>query len=143
MTRSTRPMRSATRSCSRRPLPASNTSRTSAGGTSGSRAAMPAPSCGPLVLVAAGGVLVELLKDRSLALPPLDGAAARRLIDGLQIRPILAGVRGTAAADVDALAQAVARLSVVAADLGDLVDAFDVNPVIVGPKGCVAVDALR
>ena len=100
------------------------------------------PSFGPLVLVAAGGVLVELLKDRSLALPPLDGAAARRLIDGLQIRPILAGVRGTAAADVDALAQAVARLSVVAADLGDLVDAFDVNPVIVGPKGCVAVDAL-
>jgi acyl-CoA synthetase (NDP forming) len=97
---------------------------------------------GPLVLVAAGGVLVEVLHDRALALPPLDVVAARRLLDGLRIRPILDGVRGGPAADVDALASAVSRLSVLAADLGDLLGAFDANPVIVGPAGCVAVDAL-
>jgi acyl-CoA synthetase (NDP forming) len=97
---------------------------------------------GPLVLVAAGGVLVELLRDRVLALPPLDAAAARRLVDGLQIRPILGGARGAPAVDVDALAQALARLSVLATDLGDLIAALDVNPVIVSTSGCVAVDAL-
>ncbi len=97
---------------------------------------------GPLVVVAAGGVLVEVLHDRVLARPPLDARAARRAIDRLQMRPVLDGVRGAAAADVGSLAEAVARLSVLAADLGDRLDAVDVNPVIVATDGCVAVDAL-
>jgi len=97
---------------------------------------------GPLVVVAGGGVLVEVLKDRKLALPPLDEAAAMRLIDGLAIRPILDGVRGAAPADVGALAHAISRLSVLAAEVGDQIEALDVNPVIVSPTGCVAVDAL-
>ncbi|MEA2556627.1 MAG: hypothetical protein QOG88_165 [Actinomycetota bacterium] len=100
------------------------------------------PTFGPLVLVAAGGLLVELLKDRKLALPPVDEAGARRLIDGLQMRPMLGGLRGAPASDVGALAVAISRLSVLAADLGDSLDALDVNPVIVFAKGCVAVDAL-
>ncbi len=100
------------------------------------------PIFGPLVLVAAGGVLVELLHDRRLALSPVGEATARRLIDRLKIRPLLEGVRGATPSDVDALTRAVSRLSVLAADLGDLLDALDVNPVIVSPEGCVAVDAL-
>jgi len=100
------------------------------------------PSFGPLVLVAAGGVLVELLGDRRLAFPPLDEAGARRLLDGLQVRSMLDGVRGTPASDVGAVARAVSRLSVLAADLGDLLQALDVNPLIAAPEGCVAVDAL-
>jgi acyl-CoA synthetase (NDP forming) len=97
---------------------------------------------GPLVLVAAGGVLVELLHVRKLALPPIDEDAARRLIDGLAIRPMLDGARGASPSDVDALARAVSRLSVLAVELGDLIDELDVNPVIVSASGCVAVDAL-
>ena len=85
---------------------------------------------------------MELLGDRKLALPPLDEAGARRLIDGLQVRPLLDGVRGAPASDVDAVAHAVSRLSVLAADLGDHLEALDVNPIIAGPDGCVAVDAL-
>jgi hypothetical protein len=100
------------------------------------------PTFGPLVLVAAGGVLVELLHDRKLALPPIDEAAARRLIDGLAIRPLLDGVRGAPASDVDALAHAVSRWSVLAVELGDVIAELDVNPMIVSPSGCVAVDAL-
>jgi hypothetical protein len=100
------------------------------------------PTFGPLVLVAAGGVLVEVLHDRRLALAPLGEDEARQLIDGLQIRPILGGVRGEPAADVDGLARAVSRLSALASDLGDLLAALDVNPVIAGPDGCIAVDAL-
>ncbi len=97
---------------------------------------------GPLVLVAAGGVLVEMLEDRRLALPPLDRAAAHRLLDGLKIRRLLEGARGRPAADVDALAGALVRMSVLATDLGEYLSAVDVNPVIVSPEGCVAVDAL-
>lgn len=100
------------------------------------------PQFGPLVLVAAGGVLVEVLRDRRLAFPPLDAPRARASIDRLGVRPLLDGVRGAAPADVDALARAVSRLSVLAADLGDRLDALDVNPVIVTSDGCVAVDAL-
>ena len=85
---------------------------------------------------------VEVLHDRALALPPIDATGARRIIDRLAVRPILDGVRGAEPADVDALANAVARLSALANDLGDLIAALDVNPVIVGSKGCVAVDAL-
>jgi acyl-CoA synthetase (NDP forming) len=97
---------------------------------------------GPLVVVAAGGILVELLHDRVLAVPPFDVATAHRLIDRLAVRPMLDGVRGAPPADVDALADAISRSSVLASDLGDLVAAIDVNPVIVGASGCVAVDVL-
>jgi acyl-CoA synthetase (NDP forming) len=97
---------------------------------------------GPLVMVAAGGMLIETLGDRRLALPPLDEIRASRLIDRLHARPLLDGVRGAPPADVNALARVLSRLSLLARDLGDLIGALDVNPVIVGPRGCVAVDAL-
>ena len=100
------------------------------------------PQFGPLVMVSAGGVLIETLRDRLLALPPLDETRARRLIDRLEARPLLDGVRGRPAASVAALARSMAHLSLLAQDLGDLIGALDVNPIIVGPRGCVAVDAL-
>src|SRR5215203_1330147 len=100
------------------------------------------PQFGPLVMVAAGGVLIETLDDRRLALPPLDEVRASKLIDRLDARPVLDGVRGAPPADVNALARALSRLSLLTRDLGALIGALDVNPVIVGPRGCVAVDAL-
>ena len=100
------------------------------------------PQFGPLVMVAAGGVLIETLGDRRLALPPLDEVRASKLIDRLDARALLDGVRGAPPADVNALARTLSRLSLLARDLGDLIGALDVNPVIVGPCGCVAVDAL-
>src|ERR687890_419207 len=100
------------------------------------------PQFGPLVMVAAGGILIETLGDRRLALPPLDEVRAAKLIDRLDARPVLDGVRGAPPADVNALARALSRLSLLARDLGHLIGALDVNPVIVGPRGCVAVDAL-
>jgi acyl-CoA synthetase (NDP forming) len=100
------------------------------------------PQFGPLVLAAAGGILVEVLNDRSLVMPPLDEVRARVLIGGLAIARLLEEARGRPAADVEAVARALARLSVLALDLGDLFEALDVNPVIVSPDGCLAVDAL-
>ena len=100
------------------------------------------PQFGPLVMVSAGGVLIETLRDRLLALPPLDETRALRLIARLEIRPLLDGVRGRPAANVFALARSMAHLSLLAQDLGALIGALDINPIIVGPHGCAAVDAL-
>jgi acyl-CoA synthetase (NDP forming) len=101
------------------------------------------PQFGPLVMVAAGGVLVEVLGDRRFALPPVDHRQAMAMLDRLAVRPLLDGVRGGGPpADLDAVAQAVVDLSVLAVDLGDRLAALDVNPLVAGPDGCVAVDAL-
>jgi acyl-CoA synthetase (NDP forming) len=97
---------------------------------------------GPLVMVAAGGVLVEVLRDRRFALPPVDRRQALAMLDRLAVRPLLDGVRGAPPADLDAVADAVVGLSALAVDLGDRLAALDVNPLLAGPDGCVAVDAL-
>jgi acyl-CoA synthetase (NDP forming) len=100
------------------------------------------PQFGPLVLVGAGGVLVEVLGDRCLALPPLDETRSWRMIERLKVRPLLDGVRGQPPADLGALTRTIVALSWLAHDLGDHLEALDANPIIFGPGGCVAVDAL-
>jgi acetate---CoA ligase (ADP-forming) len=100
------------------------------------------PQFGPLVMVAAGGALVEVLRDRRFALPPVDRRQALALLDRLAVRRLLDGVRGAPPADLEAVADTVARLSTLAVDLGPALAALDVNPLIAGPDGCVAVDAL-
>ncbi len=97
---------------------------------------------GPLLVVAAGGTLVELLADRVVACPPVSHAGALALLDRLRIRPVLAGWRGAPAVDIDALADVIVAFSVMAIELGDVVDAVEANPVIASPRGVIAVDAL-
>ena len=100
------------------------------------------PQFGPMLLVAAGGLLVELLHDRALAIPPVDRERAAALIDRLRVRPLLDGVRGAPAADIGAVVDALVALSTLAVELGDVLEALDVNPLVCGPAGAVAVDAL-
>jgi len=100
------------------------------------------PQFGPLLMVGAGGVLVEVLKDRRLAMPPLDEVRARSMVDRLKVRQLLDGVRDQPGSNVDALTKAVVAFSWLAHDLGDHLQALDANPIICGPGGCVAVDAL-
>jgi len=97
---------------------------------------------GPIVMVGAGGVLVEIMDDRCFALPPFGLEDAKRLIARLKVARLLDGVRGAPPADRDSLALALSRFSVLAAALGDVVAEIDVNPVIAGSDGAVAVDAL-
>ncbi len=97
---------------------------------------------GPLVVVAAGGTLVELLADRALACPPVSSAGALRMLDALRIRPLLDGWRGAPAVDVTALADVIAGFSRLATELGDAVEAVEANPIIVSASGVIAVDAL-
>jgi acyl-CoA synthetase (NDP forming) len=100
------------------------------------------PQFGPMVMVAAGGVWVEILEDRSFALPPLDRLRAERLLAELSISKLFTGVRGAEPADVASIVDAVVRLSMLALDMGDRLAALDVNPLIAGSEGCMAVDAL-
>jgi acetate---CoA ligase (ADP-forming) len=97
---------------------------------------------GPIVMVGAGGVLIEVLRDRSWALPPLDRERADAMIGGLQVRRLLRGRGAAPPVRLDALADAVAAIGDLAIELGADIDALDVNPIIVSPAGCVAVDAL-
>ena len=97
---------------------------------------------GPMILIAAGGILIELLDDRALALCPLDRPAAERLLASLRSDRLLHGVRGGAAVERDALLDVIVNLSRFAATLGDDIAEIDINPVIVNTRGAFAVDAL-
>ena len=100
------------------------------------------PQFGPVVLLGFGGVLAETIGDVAFALPPFTAADARRYLDGLRLRPLLDGVRGRPAANIDAACELAARFSVLADELRDVIAEIDVNPVIVNEHAAVAVDAL-
>jgi acyl-CoA synthetase (NDP forming) len=100
------------------------------------------PELGPLIMVGAGGVLVELFADRAVALPPVSAGQAGELLAGLRVARLLAGARGAPPADPGAVIRAVCGLSELAMELGDEIEALDINPLICGPAGAIAVDVL-
>ncbi len=100
------------------------------------------PSLGLLVVVSAGGVLIEIFAERAVVLPPVTRLRAGAILNGLRVAAILAGARGQPPADLDAAAEAIVALSRLACDLGDTLDALDINPLICGPSGAVAADIL-
>ncbi|NLE77081.1 MAG: CoA-binding protein, partial [Chloroflexi bacterium] len=99
---------------------------------------------GPVVVFGSGGILVELLKDSALRLPPISHDEALTMIGETRGVKLLQGFRGRPPADREALADTLVRLSQLAADLGDLIAALDINPLMVLPegRGVRAVDAL-
>src|SRR5205085_1990993 len=101
------------------------------------------PHFGPVVLVGLGGIAVEILKDVALAPAPVTAERARGLLDALRAAPLLHGARGRPPLDVAAVADAVVRVSWLAADLGPRLVDLEINPLIVrrAGEGAVAVDA--
>ena len=97
------------------------------------------PTFGPMVAFGPGGTLVELFGDVTLQPAPFGVETARRLIAGSPLAALLAGYRGGAARDAEALAEALSRVSWLAADRDDI-DELDLNPVSVLNQGCVALD---
>ena len=99
---------------------------------------------GPTVTVGLGGVLVEVLNDTAVRVPPFGEQEARSMLGELRGRALLEGVRGAPPADVDALVEVVLRVQRMALELdGDLAE-LDINPLMVLPRGqgAVALDAL-
>jgi acetyltransferase len=93
------------------------------------------PQFGPVVVVGMGGVLVEVLRDRVLGLPPLDRGQVLSMVRQLRGAQLLEGYRGAEAADVEALVETVVGVSRLAEEVGDRVESIDLNPVIVLPAG--------
>lgn len=102
------------------------------------------PLFGPAVMFGLGGIFAEVLKDVAFRLAPVTPSVAREMIAEIKGYPVLAGARGRAPADIDALADAIVKLSALAVDLKDHVAELDVNPLFVFErgKGVKAADAL-
>ena len=95
---------------------------------------------GPLLLVGAGGILVELAKDVALRLLPVSKTDVTAMIDSLKLNTLLTGYRGRAAADRAALEATVMGLAQFFLDHRSRIDDIEINPLMVRPQGAVAVD---
>ena len=102
--------------------------------------ASPDPQFGPVLLFGSGGQLVEVYKDRALALPPLNATLARRLMEQAKIYTALKGVRGRDPVDLAALEQLLVRFSRLVAEQ-PWIKEIDINPLLASPRGLIALDA--
>jgi len=104
------------------------------------------PAFGPVLAVGLGGIWVEVLNDTSLRLLPVDAAEVRRMIGELRGLPLLQGARGARPADLDAVAEAIARLGEAALALNGALNgtlrALEVNPLWVNGDQVEALDVL-
>jgi acetate---CoA ligase (ADP-forming) len=92
------------------------------------------PAFGPIIMVGLGGIFIEIFKDTAIRLAPVTLTEAAGMIQALKAYPMLAGARGKEPADVEALAEAVCRVSALLAACPEIAE-IDLNPVIVRPRG--------
>jgi acetyltransferase len=98
------------------------------------------PQFGPVMLFGSGGQLVEVYRDRALALPPLNTTLAQRLIEQTRIFEALKGVRGRAAIDLDDLKRVLVRFSKLIVEQ-PWIKEVDINPLLASPGKIIALDA--
>lgn len=95
---------------------------------------------GPVVLFGEGGTAVEVIADRAVALPPLNGRLAREMMERTRIYRRLVGYRDRPAADLDAVATTLVKISELMGDLPQIGE-LDINPLLVDENGVIALDA--
>lgn len=98
------------------------------------------PQFGPVLLFGSGGQLVEVYKDRALALPPLNATLARRMMEQTKIYTALKGVRGRKPVDLGALEQLLVRFSQLTVEQRWIKE-IDINPLMASPERLLALDA--
>ena len=98
------------------------------------------PQFGPVILFGLGGQLVEVFKDRALALPPLNTTLARRMMEETKIYTALKGVRGRKAVDLAALEQMMVSFSQLVVEQRWIKE-IDINPLLASPDRLIALDA--
>lgn len=98
------------------------------------------PQFGPVLLFGTGGQLVEVFKDRALALPPLNTTLARRMMEQTKIYTALKGVRGRPPVDLPALEQLVVRFSQLVVEQ-PWIKEIDINPLLASHEQLIALDA--
>ncbi len=92
------------------------------------------PNFGPMLMVGLGGIFVEILKDVSFRLVPLDRDEAKKMISEIKTYPILAGTRGEKPYDIDTLADCLVKLSNLCIDFPEIKE-LDINPIMLFPQG--------
>lgn len=97
------------------------------------------PTFGPVVLFGHGGTAVEIVRDKSLELPPLNTTLARAQIERTRIAALLKGYRDRPAADIEGVVNVLVRLGQIAADHAEVAE-LDINPLLCDPQGVIAVD---
>ncbi|MCB0110177.1 MAG: GNAT family N-acetyltransferase, partial [Caldilineaceae bacterium] len=95
---------------------------------------------GPVMLFGAGGTLVEVFRDRALALPPLNTTLARRLMEETRIYKALQGIRGRKPVDLEALERLLVRFSQLVVEQ-PWIKEIDINPLLASPDRLTALDA--
>ncbi len=95
---------------------------------------------GPVILFGAGGIMVEVFKDRALALPPLNRTLARRLIERTRIHEALKGVRGQPPVAFEQLETLLVRFSQLLCDFPEIQE-IDINPLLASPERVIGLDA--
>lgn len=95
---------------------------------------------GPVILFGQGGVAVEVVKDRAVALPPLNLALAAEMVERTRVARLLAGYRGRAPANLQALHLVLVQVSQLMGDIAGLAE-IDINPLLVSDSGVIALDA--
>ena len=98
------------------------------------------PQFGPVLLFGSGGQLVEIYRDRALALPPLNTTLAQRMMEQTKIYKALGGVRGRKPVDLRALERLLVRFSYIPMELPRIKE-IDINPLLASPDGLTALDA--
>jgi acetyltransferase len=98
------------------------------------------PQFGPVILFGSGGQLVEVYKDRALALPPLNSTLATRLMEQTRIYRALQGVRGRTAVDMKSLENALVHFSRLVVEQ-PWIKEMDINPLLASPEKITALDA--
>ncbi len=99
------------------------------------------PDFGPMLMFGLGGIYVEVLKDVSFRIAPIDRHEATAMINEIRSLPLLRGVRGEEPADMQSIVTAIVRLSQLVTDFPEIIE-MDINPLMVMPvgKGAIAVD---
>ncbi len=95
---------------------------------------------GPVLLFGHGGVAVEVVGDRAVALPPLNDVLARELISRTRVAKLLAGYRDRPPAELAAVVDVLTACSCMLADLPELAE-LDINPLLADESGVIALDA--
>jgi acetyltransferase len=98
------------------------------------------PVFGPVILFGQGGIAVETIADRAVALPPLNSVLARDLIGRTRVARLMAGYRDRLPVDSDAVCDALVKLSCLLADLPEVLE-LEINPLLADHEGILALDA--
>jgi acetyltransferase len=98
------------------------------------------PQFGPVILFGSGGQMVEVYRDRALALPPLNTTLAQRMMEQTRVFTALKGVRGRKPVDMPALENLLVRFSQLVLEQR-WISEIDINPLLASPEGLLALDA--